>query len=196
MRATSPNADSVRRAYSAAARRPRESHPFPIGGAFAAKLGYPAETLEGAPRAAVDAFTGVSNVGHFAEVAPGWTVLDLGCGAGLDSLLASQKTGPAGHVIGIDFSAPMLWRARRAASENGLGRISFIQSTASRLPLSDSSVDAALVNGIFNLNRDRSSIFAELARVIKKDGRVWAAELVLTEPLPTTVRDDEANWFA
>lgn len=99
-------------AYSASAEQPREKHAFPVGRQFAESLGYPTELLASLPSVACDAFAGVSNVSLFADLPVGATVLDLGCGAGLDTLIAVQRVGSAGKVIGVDFSEAMLTRAR------------------------------------------------------------------------------------
>jgi arsenite methyltransferase len=188
--------DGVRQAYSAAADNPQGEHPFPVGRQFAESLGYPPALLAGLPAMAVEAFAGVSNVAIFADLPAGATVLDLGCGAGLDSLIAVQRVGPAGRVIGLDFSEPMLARARQAAAEAGLNNVEFQQADAENLFLEDASVDAALVNGIFNLNPARDLIFFELARVVRPGGTVYGAEIILREPLPPEEQASETNWFA
>jgi len=185
----------VREAYSAAAEAPAGAHAFPVGREFAASLGYAEETLAGLPQASLEAFSGVSNVALIASIPAGATVLDLGCGAGLDSLLAAQRTGPRGRVVGLDFSAAMVGRARAAAAEAGAINAVFCQADAEQLPLRDRSIDVALVNGIFNLNPARASIFFELARVLGVGGEVYAAELVLREPLPPDAHT-AADWFA
>jgi ubiquinone/menaquinone biosynthesis C-methylase UbiE len=186
----------VRGAYSAAAEDPQKQHPFPVGRGFAESLGYPGAQLSTLPAVSVEAFAGVSNVSVTADIPLGATVLDLGCGAGLDSLLAAAKTGPLGKVIGVDFSASMLDRARRGASEAGLQNIECRQADAERLPLADASIDVALVNGIFNLNPQRDAIFHELARVVRSGGVVYAAELILRGPVETSQATDEVDWFA
>jgi SAM-dependent methyltransferase len=188
--------EGVRRAYSEAARHPRAEHPFPVGREFAESLGYPRSVLEGLPLAAVEAFSGVSNVGIFAALKPDATVLDLGCGAGLDSLIAAQRVGPGGRVVGIDFSTAMLERAKHAVRSAPVGNTALLRAAAEKLPLADATIDVALVNGIFNLNPARAEIFAELARVVSPGGAVFAAELILKEPLPSEVRQDEASWFS
>jgi arsenite methyltransferase len=186
----------VWKAYSLAAERPAEQHPFPVGRVFAESLGYPRELLENLPAYSVDAFAGVSNVSVYAEIAEGSTVLDLGCGAGLDTLIAAKKTGPAGRVIGIDFSSSMLDRARRALQEAGQANIEFRESTAEHLPLRDGEIDVAIVNGIFNLNPHREAIFNELSRVVRRDGYVYASELILIAPVAESSPPTEADWFA
>lgn len=188
--------EGVKKAYSSAAERPAEQHPFPVGRAFAESLGYPKEWLESLPACSVDAFVGVSNVSIYAEIPAGSTILDLGCGAGLDTMIAARRTGPAGRVIGIDFSGSMLDRARRAAREADLVNVEFRESPAEYLLLTDGEIDVALVNGIFNLNPHREAIFSELFRVVRRGGRVYAAELILTEAAIDSSPATEADWFA
>jgi arsenite methyltransferase len=185
----------VRDAYSAAAESPSASHPFPVGRGFAESVGYSAEWLNGLPADSIDRFAGVSNISLVAELPRGATVLDLGCGAGLDSLIASRRVGPAGRVAGVDFSQSMLEQARRGARAARTENVVFCRADAERLPLADSSVEVALVNGIFNLNPARERIFQELTRVVCKDGTVYSAELILSASLPPE-QQDAANWFA
>ncbi|HTR36040.1 MAG TPA: methyltransferase domain-containing protein [Bryobacteraceae bacterium] len=188
-----PSADirsRVRDAYSAAADHPDAKHPFPVGREFAESLGYPALLLSLIPAASVEAFSGVSNISMTAEIEPGDTVLDLGCGAGLDALIASERVGITGRVVAVDFSEAMLRRAQAGTN------VVFCLADGERLPLADASVDVALVNGIFNLNPVREAIFGELARVLRPGGKVHAAELILARPLSAQEQGSEANWFA
>ena len=186
----------VQKAYSDAALHPNRKHPFPVGRRFAESIGYPAYLLDEFPSISIDVFSGVSNVSIFAEIREGSRVLDLGCGAGLDSLIASRRTGPHGKVIGIDFSREMLSRAHLARVEAGLSNITLLQADAENLPVAKAVIDVVLINGIFNLNPHRDDIFRELARVLKQGGSVYTAELVLDKPLPPEMRDNTENWFA
>jgi SAM-dependent methyltransferase len=188
--------ESVREAYSRAASNPGEKHPFPVGGEFALSLGYSREILDTIPRKAIDGFAGVSNVSVFATLPVGSRVVDLGCGSGLDTLIAAQRVGPAGRIVGIDFSETMLARANSSLRELGSPNVMFLRSAAEQLPLADACVDQVLVNGIFNLNPFRDEIFRELARVVKPGGSVFGAELVLQAPLPEASRAGTANWFS
>lgn len=188
--------EAVQSAYSAAARQPHVKHPFPVGMDFAVSLGYPPELLASLPTPAVDAFAGVSDVAVFADIPEGARVLDVGCGAGLDSLIAIRRAGARGRLIGVDFSEEMLTRARQAASEVELRNVVFSRADAERLPIRDGAVDVALANGIFNLNPARAVIFRELARVVRAGGAVFTAELILRTPLPAGTRFSEADWFA
>ena len=115
---------------------------------------------------------------------------------GLDSLIAAQRTGDKGKVIGVDFSESMLTRARTAATKMKTTNVEFRQSSARSLPFEDASIDVAMVNGIFNLNPAREKIFQELARVIKAGGVVYSAEMILREALPPEESTNIDDWFA
>ena len=188
--------EAVRQVYSEAAQQPTGEHPFPVGRGFAESVGYPSDLLSTLPSVSVDAFSGVSNVSIFADIHAGATVLDLGCGAGLDSLIAAGRVGETGRIISVDFSEAMLARARQAAAEAGMDNIEFHLADAENLPIPNGSIDIALLNGIFNLNPMRDAIFRELGRVMRRDGAVYAAELILKEPLPTESCSLASNWFA
>jgi len=188
--------EGVRAAYSRAAQHPGEQHDFPVGRAFAENVGYTHSLLDSMPPVAVDAFAGVSNVGMFAGIPAGSRVLDLGCGAGLDTLIAARRTEANGRVKAIDFSESMLDRARQAVKEAALQNVDVSIGDAEKLPVESGSIDVAIINGIFNLNPVRKAIFGELARVVRSNGRVYAAELILREPLPENERRDISNWFS
>jgi arsenite methyltransferase len=182
-------------AYSSVALQPGGKHPFPVGLGFARSLGYPNELLASLPPVSVDAFAGVSNVSIFADIPKDSTVLDLGCGAGLDSIIAARRTGIDGRVIGIDFSEAILDRAREGQDIAGIWNASFCRADAEHLPLPEDTIDVALVNGIFNLNPARETIFRELSRILRNSGAVYAAELIISRPLPPE-EQNQSNWFA
>ncbi len=188
----------VRGAYSAAAEDPGGKHPFPLGKRFAKSLGYPRNLLRQLPARSVEAFTGSSNGSQFDQLSSGDVVLDLGCGGGLDSLIAAERVGTKGWVVGVDYSRSMISRAHRALQEIEQSNLLFCLADAETLPLADGSVDKALVNGIFNLNPGRQAIFRELSRVVRKGGAVYAAEIIQVQPIQTTspggASDDD--WFA
>lgn len=188
--------ESVRQAYSAIAEHPQDESPFPTGRALAEDLGYPASLLDTLPVTAVEAFCGVSNVSLFAEIPEGATVLDLGAGAGMDTLIAARRVGRAGKVIAVDFSRAMLDRARHAISEAQAVNVAAYFTEAEELPLEGESIDIGIVNGIFNLNPYRERIFSELARVLKPGGKVYASELALSAPLSEEDQQNAVNWFS
>jgi SAM-dependent methyltransferase len=186
----------VRDAYSAVAADPAGRHAFPVGRGFAESLQYPPTLLDCLPGQCVDAFTGVSNISVTAAIEPGMAVADIGCGAGLDSFVAARGAGSAGRVVGIDFSAEMLGRARSAARLLGQRNVLFCRADAECLPFAGECLDVALANGIFNLNPARDAIFRELGRIVRRGGCVYAAELILIRPLAPDVTRGAANWFA
>ena len=186
----------VQQAYSMVATTPRAKHPFPVGRPLALNVGYARRHLDQLPVMASASFAGVSAVPAFAQLSPGATVLDLGCGAGLDSLLAAPRVGPTGRVIGLDFSAAMVACATANAAAVGLRTIDFVCGDAERLPLADGTIETALINGIFNLNPARAAIFAELARVVRPGGAVFSAEIILRKALPPHPIANDTDWFA
>lgn len=167
--------------------------PFPTGRTLAEDVGYPADLINLLPSVAVDTFCGVSNVSLFADIDAQNGVLDVGCGAGLDTVVAARR---AAKVIGVDFSASMLKLASQAVHEAGLdAKVTLLRCQAQQLPLVDASVDVAIVNGIFNLNPNRQKIFQELARVIRPGGSLFVAEIILKETMREEDLTNPTNWF-
>src|SRR5579872_500640 len=167
---------------------------IPAGRAWALALGYPADVLESVPSVAVDAFTGIGTPILAATLQPGDRVLDLGCGAGMDSVLAARRVGPRGWVYGVDLAPGMIANARRAILDAGLTTVSVVEAAAEELPLSDRSIDVALVNGLFNLAPEKPPVAAELARVVRPGGHLVGAEIVITDGRPPAEPDLE-DWF-
>jgi arsenite methyltransferase len=182
--------------YAEVAQAPRERYKFRVGTKYAQDLGYPAVLLNRLPPAISEAFTGVSaSLVTLAQAKPGETVVELGCGGGLDSALLAERVGAAGRVIGVDCAEPMLERARTNLQQLGRTNVTFVQAAAERLPLADNSVDCIVSNGIFNLSADKDAIFSEISRVLKPGGRTVNAEIVLrAEPTPAE-RDNQEDWF-
>ncbi len=180
----------VLKTYSDIAEHPLHPHPISNGTELALELGYPQQALDWIPLASQQAFSGVSNVSQWAQIIAGQRVLDLGCGAGLDSLIAAVK---GGIVSGVDFSPPMLAVARSSAAQTDTEYpIDFQLASADQLPYSDQTFDIAMVNGLFNLNPGRAAIIDELFRVLKPGAIVYAAEIVRTGP----IQPHTANWLA
>lgn len=170
---------AVARKYGQVALHPQDSHPFPVGYDFALSLGYTPPTLDSLPRRAVDSFAGISNPLAHADLLPGETVLDLGCGAGLDTLLISRQVGPQGVVHSLDLSTDMLDSARISAAEAGLENIIFHQAPAEAIPLEPACVDVVMINGIFNLCADKKAVMGEIFRLLRPGGRVLVSEIVI-----------------
>jgi ubiquinone/menaquinone biosynthesis C-methylase UbiE len=180
--------------YSAIGAAPAEEPSIPVGREWAIALGYPERLLESIPTAAVDAFTGIGAPLLLADLKGGDVVLDLGCGAGVDAILASSAVGKAGQVRAVDFAPAMVGRARSAVSEAGCHNVSVREASAVSLPLADQSVDVVLVNGLFNLTPDKEAVVRELQRVLRQSGRIVASEIVITDGKPAA-RPDLESWF-
>jgi SAM-dependent methyltransferase len=148
---------------------------------------YSPEELAFLPRESVELALGVANPLRHAGLRAGETVLDLGCGAGIDTLLAARAVGPEGSVIGIDMTPEMVERARRNARAVGLPNVEIREGFIESLPLPDDSVDVVVSNGVLNLSTRKSRVLAEAMRVLKPGGRAAIADLVLDEALPEEV---------
>jgi SAM-dependent methyltransferase len=170
---------AVKDRFAALARDPAQERRFPVGPDSAKRLGYSAQVIESLPPAATESFAGVGNPFALGELLSGQTVLDLGCGAGMDSLLAAQRVGPAGKVIGVDMVEEMLAKARRNAEAAGLSHTDFRAGHADALPVPDASVDVIITNGVFNLCVDKPKVVAELFRVLRPGGRLQKADILL-----------------
>jgi SAM-dependent methyltransferase len=182
--------------YAEVAHAPQARYKFRVGTEYARDLGYPTPLLRALPPALSEAFTGVSaSLAALSEAKPGETILELGCGGGLDTALLAERVGPEGRVIGVDCAGPMLDRARANLQQLGHTDVKFLHAPAERLPLADNSVDCVVSNGILNLSADKDAIFAGIRRVLKPGGRTVNAEIVLrTEPTQAE-RNSQEDWF-
>ena len=183
----------IKKTYSSVSQEPERDFIFPTGRAWAEDLGYPAE-LANVPDSAVESFAGVANPWTMGRLAAGERVLDLGSGAGTDSLVASQMVGPDGHVTGIDMTAAMLAKARAAATEMGVANVEFVGGEAERLPFSDASFDVVISNGVIDLVPDKDAVFAELYRVLAPGGRMQIADVTIQSPVSEEGRRKIDLW--
>jgi arsenite methyltransferase len=146
------------------------------------------------PDASVESFAGVADHWGLGRVEPGAVVLDLGCGAGTDLLIAAQMVGPAGRAIGIDMTPSMLEVARASAREMGLGNLELHEALIEALPLEDASVDVVISNGVIDLVPDKDAVFDEIDRVLRPGGRLQLADVVIHHEVSEDARKRIDLW--
>lgn len=173
---------------------PKEEQKFPVGPASAKRLGYDAKEIDGLPGSVTESFAGVGNPLAFGELRAGQTVLDLGSGAGLDSILAARLVSSSGKVIGVDFAAEMIEKAKRNAEAVGVTNAEFRQGEADALPVEDSSVDVVISNGVFNLCLDKPKVLAEAFRVLRPGGRIQMADILLEDGVTPDEVARKGTW--
>jgi SAM-dependent methyltransferase len=183
----------IKKTYASVSDEPEKDFIFPTGRAWAEDLGYPGE-LANVPEAAVESFAGVANPWAMGRLTPGERVLDLGSGAGTDSLIAAQMVGEQGHVTGIDMTHEMLAKARAAATEMGATSVEFVEGEAERLPFPDASFDVVISNGVIDLVPDKDAVFTELFRVLAPGGRIQVADVTIQNPVSAEGRRNIDLW--
>ncbi len=183
----------IKKTYASVSDEPEREFIFPTGRAWAEDLGYPPE-LANVPDGAVESFAGVANPWTMGRLSPGERVLDLGSGAGTDSLIASQMVGSRGSVTGIDMTPAMLGKARAAAAEMGTTNVEFVESEAESLPFADGTFDVVISNGVIDLIPDKDAVFAELHRVLVPGGRMQIADVTIQNPVSAEGRRNIDLW--
>jgi arsenite methyltransferase len=185
--------DEIKKTYAAVSASPETDFIFPTGRAWAEDLGYPPE-LAHVPDAAVESFAGVANPWELGRLAEGERVLDLGSGAGTDSLIAAQMVGPEGHVTGIDMTPEMLAKARDAAEAIGASNVEFVAGSAEELPFPDASFDVVISNGVIDLVPDKDAVFGEIFRVLRPGGRIQLGDVTIQQPVSEEGRRNIDLW--
>jgi arsenite methyltransferase len=186
--------EEIRKTYTDVSTDQEQAFIFPTGRGWAQELGYPAPELARVPGAAVESFAGVANHWPLGRVVPGSVVLDLGCGAGTDLLIAAQMTGPTGRGIGVDMTPAMLDRASASAQQMGFGNVQLHESLIESLPLEDASVDIVISNGVIDLVPDKDAVFDEIDRVLRSGGRLQIADIVIHTEVSEDARKRINLW--
>ncbi len=180
--------------YTEVAKTPEKGFHFHTGKPLAQMLGYPAEVVDILPAGSVESFAGMGNPFAMGALRPGETVLDIGCGAGFDSLIAARQVGEMGNVIAIDMTPAMLEKAAAGAREAGIANIEFREGLAEALPAPDQSIDVVISNGVINLCPDKMVVMQEVNRVLKPGGRIQIADIVVHKEVPQDAKDDIDLW--
>jgi len=184
----------IRKTYTDVSTQPDQEFIFPTGRRWARELGYPEPELSHVPDATVESFAGVANHWTLGRIEPGEVVLDLGCGAGTDLLIAAQMTGPDGRAIGVDMTATMLTRVRESAAEMGLTNVELHETLIEQLPLEDASVDVVISNGVLDLVPDKDAVMDEIDRVLRPGGRLQLADVVIHREVSEDARARIDLW--
>jgi SAM-dependent methyltransferase len=185
---------AIQEEYAEVGACPTKGFHFHTGRFLANRLGYPAERVDALPDPAVESFAGVGNPFSWGTLQPGETAIDLGCGAGFDTILAAQMVGPDGQVIGIDMTPAMVDKARRNADLLGLGNVELRQGYLEELPVADGTVDVVISNGVINLCPDKATVLAEAFRALKPGGRLQIADIIVAKAVPEGAKQDIALW--
>jgi SAM-dependent methyltransferase len=183
----------IKKTYASVSAEPERDFIFPTGRTWAEDLDYPIE-LANVPERAVESFAGVANPFSLGALRAGERVLDLGSGAGTDSLVAAQMVGGDGRVTGIDMTPEMLAKARGAAEQMGVGHVEFVEGEIERLPFLDGSFDVVISNGVIDLVPDKDAVFSEIHRVLVPGGRIQIADVTIQNPVSEEGRRNIDLW--
>ncbi len=180
--------------YREVALNPQKGFHFHTGRRLAKILGYDDELIKTVPESSVSSFAGTGNPFSLGTIKPGEKVVDVGCGAGFDSLIAAHMVGNGGRVIGIDMTPEMLRKAQEALEVAGLSNVEFRKGVAEALPVDDKWADVVISNGVLNLCPDKLAVFREMYRVLKPGGRLQIADILVEKPVPEEAKQDIDLW--
>lgn len=180
--------------YTEVAKTPEKGFHFHTGRPLARMLGYKDEWVDVLPTGTVDSFAGTGNPFSMGELNHGEMVVDVGCGAGFDSLIAAMQVGPDGRVVAIDMTPAMLEKAAAGAREMGISNVDFRNGLAEKIPAPDGSIDVVISNGVINLCPDKVAVMEELGRILKPGGRIQIGDIVVHTAVPQDAKDDIDLW--
>jgi SAM-dependent methyltransferase len=183
----------IRKTYASVSQEPEKDFIFPTGRAWAEDLGYP-EELARVPDEVAESFAGVANPFSLGRLRPGERVLDVGSGAGTDSLVAALMVGPEGSVTGIDMTPEMLAKAQAGAAALGLANVTFVEGEAERVPFAEGSFDVVISNGVIDLIPDKDAVFSGIHRVLVSGGRIQIADVTIQQPVSDEGRRNIDLW--
>jgi SAM-dependent methyltransferase len=186
--------DAIRAEYAQVASDPGRGFHFHTGRRLARLLGYQDAWLAGVPEATIASFAGTGNPFSLGVLRAGEHVVDVGCGAGIDSLIAARMVGPSGAVVGVDLTPAMVDRARAGAAYGGFGNVRFHEGLAEALPVADGWADVVISNGVLNLFPDKFAGLQEMARVVKPGGRLQIGDILVQRSVGEKAKRDIDLW--
>ncbi len=186
--------DAIREEYAEVAANPEKGYHFHTGRPLAKLLGYNETWVDAVPESAVESFAGTGNPFSLGELEAGAHVVDMGSGAGFDSLIAARMVGPDGQVVGVDMTPEMLEKSRAAAAEAGLAQLEIREGYIESLPIPDGWADVVISNGVVNLCPDKQAVFGEMYRVLKPGGRIQIADIMVRNAVPEEAKGDIDLW--
>jgi arsenite methyltransferase len=184
----------VKDMYRLVANEPEGKYHFEMGRQLAERLGYPAEALARIPDAAIESFAGVGYFFDLANLSDGESVIDLGSGSGMDIFFAARQVGASGQVVGVDFTAEQLEKARALAADGDFDQVELREGRIEKIPAEDASFDCVISNGVINLSPEKERVFAEAARVLRPGGRLAIADIVSEQQLKESIVCDADLW--
>ena len=186
--------EEIKQEYANVARSPHKGYHFHTGRAALKRIGYDENLYEALPEDNVASFAGTGNPFMVGSINTGETVVDIGSGSGLDSLIASRLVGSEGRVVGIDMTPEMRQKAKAGAEKIGAGNVEFREGMAEELPLLDGFADVVISNGVLNLTVNKVDTLREWARILKPGGRLYIGDIILSKALPEEALDDISLW--
>jgi len=184
----------IQKEYASVALEPDKGYHFHTGRAALSRLGYEEHLYAGLPEANIASFAGTGNPFSVGPIHSGETVVDVGSGSGLDSLIAARLVDSTGRVIGFDMTVEMLEKARAGAAAIGMTNVEFQEGYAEALPLPDNFADVVISNGVFNLMLDKTATLREWFRVLRPGGRLQIGDILVTRPIPQDALEDISLW--
>jgi len=190
--------DSLRQAiqdeYALVADEPQHGFHFLVGRPLAHLLGYTEDWLDGIPEPTIASFAGTGNPFSAGQLLPGERVVDVGCGGGIDSLIAAKMVGPQGRVVGVDMTPAMVLKARSSAAVAAMKNVEFREGFGESLPVEDGWADVVISNGVLNLMPDKDAALREMARVLQPGGRLQIGDILVQKAVPQSAKEDIALW--
>ncbi len=184
----------IRKKYKKVAKKPDGLFKYPTGKAGLEALQYDSEIIKALPETVIASYCGVGNPFALGAVNEGESVLDIGCGSGVDTIFAAKMTGPTGKVVGIDLMPEMLQRAKENLTLANLDGVTYGEASADKLSFPDENFDAVISNGAFNLIPDKAKALSEVFRVLKQGGRMMIADQILIGELPSKRKQIIKSW--